>query len=54
MAEADFEAPLSKLQQQIDELAKWPGDREKEREAGELRQELAKLGMLDMISAHGN
>ncbi len=43
MAVADFEAPLLELQQQIDELAKWPGDREKEREAGELRQELARL-----------
>ena len=43
MAVADFEAPLLTLQQQIDELAKWPGDREKEREAGELRQELARL-----------
>ena len=43
MAVADFEAPLLTLQQQIDELAKWPGDREKEREAGELRQELDRL-----------
>lgn len=43
MAVADFETPLLELQQQIDELAKWPGDREKEREAGELRQELARL-----------
>ncbi len=43
MAVADFEAPLLTLQQQIDELAKWPGDREKEREAGELRQGLDKL-----------
>ncbi len=43
MVVADFEAPLLELQQQIDELAKWPGDREKEREAGELRQELDRL-----------
>jgi len=43
MAVADFEAPLLELQQRIDELAKWPGDREKEREAGELRQELDRL-----------
>ena len=43
MAVADFEAPLLELQQQIDELAKWPGDREKEREAGELRQELDRV-----------
>ena len=40
---ADFEAPLSKLQQQIEELEKWPGDREKEREASRLRQELDTL-----------
>ena len=43
MAVADFEAPLLELQQRIDELEKWPGDREKEREAGELRQELDRL-----------
>ena len=43
MAVADFEAPLLTLQQKIDELAKWPGDREKEREAGELRLELDRL-----------
>ena len=40
MAEADFEAPLRELQKRIDELAKWPGDEEKEREAGRLREEL--------------
>jgi len=40
MADADFEAPLVELQKQIDELAKWPGDREREREARRLRQEL--------------
>ncbi|MEE8218557.1 MAG: acetyl-CoA carboxylase carboxyltransferase subunit alpha [Vicinamibacteria bacterium] len=40
---ADFEAPLLKLQQQIEELEKWPGDGEKEREAGSLRQELDRL-----------
>ena len=37
MAEADFEAPLVELQKQIDELAKWPGDHAKEREARRLR-----------------
>jgi acetyl-CoA carboxylase carboxyl transferase subunit alpha len=40
MPEADFEAPLVELQKQIDELMKWPGDREREREARRLRQEL--------------
>jgi acetyl-CoA carboxylase carboxyl transferase subunit alpha len=40
MPEADFEAPLVELQKQIDELAKWPGDREREREARRLRAEL--------------
>jgi acetyl-CoA carboxylase carboxyl transferase subunit alpha len=40
MADADFEAPLVALQRQIDELAQWPGDREKEREARRLRAEL--------------
>jgi acetyl-CoA carboxylase carboxyl transferase subunit alpha len=43
MAEADFEAPLRELQRRIDELAKWPGDEEKEREANRLREELAVL-----------
>jgi acetyl-CoA carboxylase carboxyl transferase subunit alpha len=40
MAEADFEAPLVALQKQIEELAKWPGDRAKEQEARRLRAEL--------------
>jgi acetyl-CoA carboxylase carboxyl transferase subunit alpha len=43
MAEADFEAPLRELQKRIDELAKWPGDEEKEREANGLRKELDTL-----------
>lgn len=40
MGEADFDAPLVELQKQIDELAKWPGDPAKEREAQRLRREL--------------
>jgi acetyl-CoA carboxylase carboxyl transferase subunit alpha len=40
MGEADFDAPLVELQKQIDELAKWPGDKTKEREAQRLRREL--------------
>jgi acetyl-CoA carboxylase carboxyl transferase subunit alpha len=40
MGEADFDAPLVELQKQIDELAKWPGDPAKEREAHRLRREL--------------
>jgi acetyl-CoA carboxylase carboxyl transferase subunit alpha len=40
MGEADFEAPLVELQKQIDELAKWPGDPAKEREAQRLRRAL--------------
>jgi acetyl-CoA carboxylase carboxyl transferase subunit alpha len=40
LGEADFEAPLVEMQKQIDELAKWPGDPEKDREAKRLRQEL--------------
>jgi acetyl-CoA carboxylase carboxyl transferase subunit alpha len=40
MAEADFEAPLLELQRRIDALALFPGDREKEQEAGRLREEL--------------
>ncbi len=43
MAEADFEAPLAALQKRIDELARWPGDPEKERQARELREELDRL-----------
>jgi acetyl-CoA carboxylase carboxyl transferase subunit alpha len=37
---ADFEAPLRELQTQIDELARYPGDLNKEREANRLRREL--------------
>ena len=40
MAEPDFEAPLSELQKQIDELARWPGDPDKEQQARQLREEL--------------
>jgi acetyl-CoA carboxylase carboxyl transferase subunit alpha len=40
---ADFEAPLIDLQRRIDELEKWPGDREKERDAHRLREELETL-----------
>lgn len=40
MAENDFEAPLLELQAQLDELARFPGDREKEREAARVRAEL--------------
>ena len=40
MAEADFEAPLVELQKRIDELARWPGDPEKEQQARRLREEL--------------
>jgi acetyl-CoA carboxylase carboxyl transferase subunit alpha len=40
MAEADFEAPLTALQKQVDELAQWPGDPAKEQEARRLRKEL--------------
>jgi acetyl-CoA carboxylase carboxyl transferase subunit alpha len=36
----DFEAPLVELQKRIDALAAYPGDRQKEDEAGRLRQEL--------------
>jgi len=41
LAEADFEAPLVELQKQIEELAKWPGDPAKDREAHRLREALA-------------
>ena len=34
MTDTDFEAPLLELQKQIDELARFPGDPDKEREAG--------------------
>jgi acetyl-CoA carboxylase carboxyl transferase subunit alpha len=40
MAESDFEAPLRELQKQIDELARFPGDPAKDREANRLRREL--------------
>jgi acetyl-CoA carboxylase carboxyl transferase subunit alpha len=40
MGENDFEAPLLDLQKRIDELAAFPGDRSKEREAIRLRGEL--------------
>jgi len=40
MAEADFEAPLSELSRRIDELARWPGDPDKEQQARSLREEL--------------
>src|SRR5687768_13632709 len=40
MPDNDFEAPLVELQKQLDELARFPGDREKEREAAHLRGEL--------------
>jgi acetyl-CoA carboxylase carboxyl transferase subunit alpha len=40
MAEPDFEAPLHELQKRIDELARFPGDTEKEKQAQRLRQEL--------------
>jgi acetyl-CoA carboxylase carboxyl transferase subunit alpha len=40
MADPDFEAPLSELQRRIDELERWPGDPDKEREALQLREEL--------------
>jgi acetyl-CoA carboxylase carboxyl transferase subunit alpha len=39
----DFEAPLLELQGRIDELEKWPGDREKEQEARRLHGELDAL-----------
>jgi acetyl-CoA carboxylase carboxyl transferase subunit alpha len=38
--EADFEAPLSELQKRLDELAAFPGDPAKEREARRVREEL--------------
>ena len=40
MADSDFEAPLRELQKQIDELAKYPGDPAKDREASRLRRDL--------------
>jgi acetyl-CoA carboxylase carboxyl transferase subunit alpha len=43
MAEADFEAPIRQLLTRIDDLARFPGDLEKEREATRLRRELKEL-----------
>ncbi len=40
MAEADFDAPLVELQKRIDDLAAFPGDPAREKEARRLRQEL--------------
>ena len=40
MADADFDAPLVELQKRIDELAVFPGDPVREKEARRLRQEL--------------
>jgi acetyl-CoA carboxylase carboxyl transferase subunit alpha len=40
LADTDFEAPLLALQKQIDELAAFPGDPEKEGEASRLRERL--------------
>jgi len=40
VAEADFDAPLVELQKRIDELAAFPGDPAREKEARRLRQEL--------------
>jgi acetyl-CoA carboxylase carboxyl transferase subunit alpha len=40
VADTDFEAPLLALQKRIDDLSAFPGDPEKERDAGRLRQAL--------------
>jgi acetyl-CoA carboxylase carboxyl transferase subunit alpha len=40
MAEADFEAPLLELQRRLVDLERFPGDREKEREAVAVRRDL--------------
>jgi acetyl-CoA carboxylase carboxyl transferase subunit alpha len=40
MADPDFEAPLTELQKRVDELARWPGDPDKEAQARRLREEL--------------
>jgi acetyl-CoA carboxylase carboxyl transferase subunit alpha len=40
MAEADFEAPLVELQKRIEELQRWPGDRDKDELARRLAEEL--------------
>ncbi len=43
MAEADFEAPLLELQKRIEELAAFPGDKVKEKEASRLKRELLEM-----------
>jgi acetyl-CoA carboxylase carboxyl transferase subunit alpha len=43
MAEADFEAPIRELTARIEDLARYPGDPEKEQDAQRLRRELAAL-----------
>jgi acetyl-CoA carboxylase carboxyl transferase subunit alpha len=40
MAELDFEAPLKELRERVNELAQYPGDKEKERVLIQLRREL--------------
>ena len=40
MPENDFEAPLLELQRELEEVSRFPGDPEKEREAARLRAEL--------------
>ena len=40
MPDSDFEAPLLELQKRIDELAAYPGDPNREKEASRLRREL--------------
>ena len=43
MAEADFEAPIRELIARIDDLARFPGDPQKEKEVQRLRRELTAL-----------
>jgi acetyl-CoA carboxylase carboxyl transferase subunit alpha len=43
VTDTDFEAPLLELQKQIDELARFPGDPDKEREVERLRAQLERL-----------
>jgi acetyl-CoA carboxylase carboxyl transferase subunit alpha len=43
MPDNDFEAPLLELQKQIEELDRFPGDPDKEREADRLRSQLERL-----------
>jgi acetyl-CoA carboxylase carboxyl transferase subunit alpha len=43
VTDTDFEAPLLELQKQIDELARFPGDPDKEREAERLRAQLERV-----------